>query len=759
MRLFIAEKPSLGREIAANLPGTQEAKKGYIKIGHDNIVTWLFGHIMKMEEPEDINSKYKKWVLEDLPIIPAIWKLVIANEEQYKIIQGLINQYNPDQIINAGDPDREGQLLVDEVLESMTLGNSQVMRLWIQDLSSKGFQRAFESIKSNNEPLYKGMKKSAETRQRIDWLVGMNLSRYFSIMAQKKGLSGVFPVGRVKTPTLALVVRREREIKNFKPVQYFPIIGFFKTLKDETFQAKWVPNQDQLGLDCENRLIDVIKAREITNKVKENKLAVVSGYSVTKKEEKQPGMFSLSKLQLIAGKQYGYDPKDVLEICQSLYEKKITTYPRTDCEYMPENQFEDAAIILDKLKATGCKDIMLWASATDSKIKSPSWNDKKVTAHNAIVPTQEGCNFEDLSKKEQDIYYLIAQNYIAQFLPTFKYLHTKIEINCAEETFVTSGRTIEKLEDKGWKVIYSEDKEKGDEDSEDKTLPILQEGMNIDLIRATIQEKETKPPKRFTTATLVDAMKKITGYVKNPDLKKILRETEGIGTEATRATIIDELLTKNFIQKDKKNIIPTSNAYTLIDALPDEITWPDLTASMEIKLADLQNNKASAENILQDQINEIDKIVAQKDINIDIKNQIICPECKKGIIRKMKGKNGLFWACSCYPECKTSYQDDKGKPNMKPKEKIACPACKTGHLFLRKGKEKGKDFWGCDQWQNGCKATFSDHKGKPQIINCPKCKKGFLKKIKGAKGDFWACSCYPECKTSYQDKKGNPYIK
>ncbi len=701
MRLYIAEKPSMGAEIAKCLTGPVQRKDGYL-ITKDGIVTWAFGHILRQAEPEEYNAKYKNWKAEDLPIIPKQWKMIIDEscKKQFGIIKNLIDK--ADEIVHAGDPDREGQLLIDEVLDYLNC-QKPVKRILLNALDEGSIKKANKDLRDNRDFL--NLKKSALARARADWLIGMNLSRAYTLAARRAGKKGVFAVGRVKTPTLALVVRRERELKDFKPVDYFTIKAIFAHQNGE-FSATWKPKDTQAGLDFENRLIDENIAKVLIGKfAQKTEAGKITAYQKAQKKEAQRLPFSLSSLQVLAGKKYGYDPQLVLDTAQKLYEKKLTTYPRSDCEYLPQSQFSDAKIILQNLYNINEKQLTNWAKKCDLKTKSRAWNDKKITAHHAIIPTKVKVNLMSLTIEERNIYFLIAQAYIAQFYPVHIYDQTKISIEYMQELFVTSGRVVKQMGERniyfliaqayiaqfypvhiydqtkisieymqelfvtsgrvvkqmGWKELYvqnnkekslneddkkedNEEKEeqnslpfmkKGDEveyvkgeydkkstkpptrftsstddkkeDNEEKeeqnSLPFMKKGDEVEYVKGEYDKKSTKPPTRFTSSTLLAGMKDIHKYVKDVEVKKKLKDIYGIGTEATRATIIEDLVKRNFLQLEgkKKYLVPTQSAYILIDALPDEMTYPDSTAVWEDYLHSLSEGQGTIEEFLAKQ--------------------------------------------------------------------------------------------------------------------------------------------------------------
>jgi DNA topoisomerase-3 len=700
----------MAAELSKCLPGPLSRKDGYIITG-GGVITWAFGHILRQAEPAEYDEKYKKWRIEDLPIIPQTWNLLVVDScrKQFAIIENLINQAT--EIVHAGDPDREGQLLIDEVLDYLH-NEKPVHRILLNALDEKSIKKAIATLRENQD--FYNLKQSALARARADWLIGMNLSRAYTLAAQRAGHRTTLPVGRVKTPTLALVVRRERELEAFKPLDYFTVKADFKH-ENGVFTAYWKPREEQPGLDSEGRLADGTVAKALVEKVKSVKTGVVVLCDIAEKKDPQRLPLSLSSLQVMAGKKFGYDPQLVLDIAQTLYERKLTTYPRSDCDFLPESQHSDGAIILENLCVNSQKELAAWASEADRSIQSRAWNDKKITAHHAIIPTTEKCNFASLNDTQKNIYFLIAQSYIAQFFPVHVYSQTKVELDHGSETFTASGRVIVEL---GWKKIFaadSEDKEdKKDEDG--GMLPAMTKGDKADLLGVKADKKSTKPPVRFTAATLLAAMKEIHKYVKNPDLKKQLKDVAGIGTEATRATIIKELIDRRFLQEEKKKkyLIPTESAYLLIDALPDELTYPDSTALWESILHRMAEGSENLAVFLEQQAHFTSNLCnIAKEQNIPLKEGHVCPQCGQGILQLRNGRNGQFWGCSRYPECKGAYDDEQGQPK---KPEHLCPRCRQGSLQLRKGKNG--DFWGCTRFP-ACRATCDDDQGKPRMAAQP----------------------------------------
>lgn len=702
MRLLIAEKPSMGMEIAKVLANKNnkslEHYDGFIKIEND-VVTWQFGHILELKSASELNPQYEKWSFDTLPIIPPNWQRKIKNDcvKQFNIIKKLVE--NADEIIHAGDPDREGELLIRETL--IHLNNTKpVKRILLNALDEKSIIYALNNLRDDNE--FDDLYISAEARTRADWLIGINLTRAYTLLGKNNGLTTSINIGRVMTPTFSLVVQRENEIRQFKATKYYSLSAIFKINQDDIeIQTKLkVPDE----IKENDYVIDKTLIEDIENKFKKNPLAIISNYTVEKKTEYPLLPYSLSELQLVAGKKYNYDPKLVLDTVQSLYEKKLTTYPRSDCSYLPENQFDNATEILNILSNIDDKFKILIKEA-NPKLKSNAWNDKKITAHHAIIPTTKSCDINNLSETEQNIYKLIATCYIAQFYPAYIYNKTDIEINCNDYIFTTTGKTILDL---GWKKLY-----KTINSNEETILPICNKNDKVIFINSKIIEGITKPPKRFTPATLLEAMKKIDKFVKAPEVKAILKNISGIGTEATRASIIEKLLDKNFIIKDRQNLIPTKYGESIYKILPHFLKTPDITAIWENELSKIAAGTGDVQKFLGGQIKIINEAIKQtKSLKLDI-DMPKCPYCHS-ILRPVISKktNLKYWICKNF----STAEDSK---------------CKKG--------------------------IFSDKDDKPVLIHCNKCRKGYMKKnISKDNKIFWGCDNYPKCKNIMSDKNGLP---
>jgi DNA topoisomerase-3 len=542
MRLFIAEKPSVAKAIAGELGETLKGD-GFIQCGSDK-VTWCFGHMLEQASPDEYTpddvprgqSGRKVWRVDELPIIPTTWILKPKDDakKQLAVIGKLIRE--AEEIINAGDPDREGQLLVDEVLEHFN-NNNPVRRFWVSAQDSVSVRRGLAALKDNS--VFASWADAAKARQRADWLIGMNLSRAYTLRAQRGGSRALLTVGRVQTPTLALVVGRDREIEGFKPVPYHTIRAEIQHAGG-AFTAAWRASEDQVGLDPEGRLIDTNIANAIVEKVK-GKTGTIAEYKQEAKKQSQPLAFALSDITLLASNKFGYSAEDVLNACQSLYEThKLTSYPRTDCAYLPESQLADAPRVLEAVKLVS-PELSGIVDGADPRIKSKTWDDSKITAHHGIIPTMHKGSKAGLSDKERNIYELIVRAYLAQFYPLHEYMQTTVGAEIEGETFTASGKVVTR---NGWRDVYQEADDDSDKDQEEgsgQRLPAMKQGDGVTCIQATRKDAKTKPPARFTEGTLTRAMENIHKFVSDPQHKKMLRDGDGIGTSATRASIISEL--------------------------------------------------------------------------------------------------------------------------------------------------------------------------------------------------------------------------
>ena len=602
MRLFIAEKPSLGRAIADVLPKPHKKGDGYISAANGDTVSWCIGHLLEQQQPEAYDPVFKKWSHEHLPIIPQQWKLTVKKQtaKQLGVLRTLIKQ--AEQLVHAGDPDREGQLLVDEVINFLGVTGakkSSIQRCLINDLNPSAVKQSISKLRSNRE--FIPLSTSALARSRADWLYGINLTRAYTLQGQKVGYKGVLSVGRVQTPLLGLVVRRDKAIDAFVSKAFYEVWADLETNNGENFKAKWQPSEQCAKyLDDQGRNLSQALAQNVAGRVSQQP-ALVKSLKREHKKQAPPLPYNLSSLQIDASRAFGLSAQQVLDICQGLYERhKLITYPRSDSRYLPLSHFGQAkkvhSAILSNSQHLGQQGHVFSQTQFDLKYKSKAWNDKKVDAHHAIIPTEKTSNH--LSGNDAKVYALICRNYLAQFLTHHEYYAVRVEVEIAAGLFVAVAK---ELINEGWRCIFlSRSKTSNQDDNSEATqlLPRLDIGQVLKSLQAEVLEKNTSPPKAYTDGSLLAAMTGISAHVSDPQLRKVLRETDGLGTEATRAGIIELLFTRGFLSRTGKTITSTASGRGLIEALPDVATYPDMTARWESELSAISEGKSQYKKLM-----------------------------------------------------------------------------------------------------------------------------------------------------------------
>ncbi|WP_448546430.1 DNA topoisomerase III [Thalassotalea fusca] len=637
MKVYIAEKPSLGRAIAAALPKPHKKQQGFIEVGNGDVVTWCIGHILEQADPDAYDEKYKKWQLDHLPIIPQAWQLKpkFKTKSQLSVIRKLVKQAS--QIIHAGDPDREGQLLIDEVIDFLKVSDAkkkQIQRLLISDLNTPAVKRALNQLKPNLS--FVPLSVSALARSRADWLYGINLTRAYTIQGNKVGYSGVLSVGRVQTPVLGLVVNRDKEIAEFVEKPYFQVAADVTTKTNETFSAMWQPSEAcQPYMDEDGRVLNKKLAENVIGRISDQP-ATVTDIKKENKQQNPPLPFNLSALQIAAANQLSMNAKLVLDVCQSLYEKhQLITYPRSDCRYLPLEHHEQARTILANLASAQLpiSDEIVGANAA---LKSKAWNNSKVTAHHAIIPTEKPLNSATLNNLEKNVYQLIARQYVAQFFPAYTYNHTKLSLTISGGLFTATANVPVQI---GWKQLFNKHRSKEHEDSENEAsdfLPEVSKGDVLHCIQGRLLEKLTQPPKAFTDATLLAAMTGINRYVADKHLKSVLKDTDGLGTEATRANIIELLFKRGFLQRAGKSIHATDAGKGLIAALPEQCTKPDMTAHWEATLNQISEQKANYQGFMTPLTHTLTELVALASNQLPVALKGIKSSQKPAYMKKRK---------------------------------------------------------------------------------------------------------------------------
>lgn len=610
LKLYIAEKPSLGRAIAAALPKPHKNHKTHIEVANGDVVSWCVGHILAQADPHDYDANLQKWSMDTLPIVPQQWQLkpITRTKAQLAVLRKLVNQAS--EIIHAGDPDREGQLLIDEVIDYFKVAKTKkanIKRLLISDLNLTAVKRALNKLQSNQA--FIPLSVSALARSRADWLYGINLTRAYTLQGQKQGYHSVLSVGRVQTPVLGLVVRREQEINQFISKPFYQVLAHLSATQTEAseqqgFTAQWQPSQAcQQYCDENGRVLVKALAENVVSRITDQP-AVVEQVNTEQKQQNQPLPFNLSNLQITAAKKFSMNAKLVLDVCQALYEKhKLITYPRSDCRYLPKEQLKQAPKIIDTLASAGLA-FSEQAKKADISIRSKAWNDKKITAHHAIVPTEKSPKNSRLNSFEKNIYALIVQQYLVQFYPVYQYLQTKVIINIANGLFSADNKVVQQ---QGWQVLFPRSDKAVPENS--AMFAKLSQGQILHCKQGELVEKNTSPPESFTDASLLSAMTGIARFVCDDNVRKVLRETDGLGTDATRAGIIDLLFKRGFLQRQGRKIIATEVGIALINALPEQATLPDMTAQWEAKLTAISEKKASYINFMQPLISTVAEMV------------------------------------------------------------------------------------------------------------------------------------------------------
>lgn len=587
MIVYIAEKPSVGRAVADVLPKPHQKGDGFIKVATGDVVTWCIGHLLEQAEPEAYDPTYKKWSKAHLPIIPTEWQHQVKREtsKQFTVVKKFIKE--ADILVNMGDPDRVGQLLVDEVINHAGVTQAKreaTQRCLINDMNPAAIKKALQDLRPNRE--FIPLATSALARARADWLYGINMTRLCTLLGQEAGYQGVLSIGRVQTPVLGLVVQRDQEIERFISKPFYEVFVILETASKRCFQAKWQPSaacepyQDEEGRVLLKKLAETVLQKVVgqTGQVK----------AVKREQKKQyvPLPYSLSTLQIDAAKRFNLNAQKTLDICQQLYERhKLITYPRSDCRYLPTGHYAERNAVTSAIRKTAVELDKAVVEA-DLSLKSKAWNDSEVGAHHAIIPTSTSMDASRLSREERQIYELIARQYLMQFYPPFVYAEHQIDSEVAGGLFIAKQKSVIA---QGWKALLTSESagaknNQQDADFAPNPLPDVKQGDVLQCVDGQLDEKQTSPPKHFTDASLLAAMTGIARYVTDPEIKKILRETDGLGTEATRAGIIELLFKRQFLTKQGKEIRATEIGKKLINSLPERMVVPDMTAHWEAQL-------------------------------------------------------------------------------------------------------------------------------------------------------------------------------
>lgn len=700
--------------------GVSQRANGFMHDGSDTAITWAYGHLLEQWKPEQYDEALKAWTLETLPISPQAWKYGVkpSAASQFEVVDGLIKKASA--VFIATDFDREGEAIARSLLERANY-RGQVKRVCLTALDEASIRKSLANIREGHEtlPLY----HAALSRQRADWLVGMNISRLYTILARGVGFQETLHVGRVLTPTVALVCQRDREIRDFKPTPYWTVTATVKAQSGQ-FSAQWMP-PDSIA-DHASRCTNRAAAQQCADDIKGTAAAISQAITEPKKEA-PPLPFDLTSLQQYANRRWGYTAQQVLDAAQALYEKhKATTYPRSDCRYLPKSQQEDVPDILAALKASDAGIAALVDGSNPSR-KARVFDDAKVKAHHAIIPTPARVRIAAMSEIEAHLYDAIRRFYLAQFFPEHQYLASTITVECAGHHFVARGSTPT---DAGWKAVFVSEHEINPEDETDledthapeqSTLPPVQRAERVTLTGSDLAEKATRPPAYFTEDALLGAMENIARFVQEEQFKKILRDTTGLGTTATRAGIIQGAVDRGYFERKKRQLRATAKAQALIAVLPPGIKSPGLTAVWEQELEKISTGTVAMADFMSKVTTWICTTVAQlKQAAPELTKpggaiatafasaappSAPCFVCN-GVVRRIKGSNGYFWGCR-ESTCGKTFEDQRGKPvDPAIKQQIAdnapdCPDC-GADMRLRKTKpvpgKRAKNFWGCSDY-------------------------------------------------------------
>lgn len=663
LKIVLAEKPSVGREIARVLK-CKNNKGSYIE-GNGYIVTWALGHLVGLMDPEGYGDKYKKWSMETLPMLPKPMKLTVLKKtsKQYNEVKKQLLRNDVEEIIIATDAGREGELVARWIIDKSGV-RKKIKRLWISSQTDKAILDGFKNLKDGRA--YDNLYKAAVCRAEADWLVGLNVTRALTCKYNAQ-----LSAGRVQSPTLAMIVNREEEIKNFKPEDYYNL----KALTDK-FTLSWVSPKGNSNIFKEE------VAKSILDKTK-NSAGEVIDVTKSRKKKYSPALYDLTELQRDANKIWGYSAKQTLNIMQRLYENyKLLTYPRTDSRYISSDILPT---IPDRLRGISVGEYRVYA---DRLLKQGIKGNKsfvdnsKVSDHHAIIPTEEKLNLGILSSEEKNIYNLVVKRFLSVMLPPYEYEQTTIKVNINGEIFLAKGNTT--LE-KGWKALYQ--REDLDDEEGTQELPKLKVNDKLNIRKIELTKKQTTPPGRFNEGTLLSAMENPHKYINvGKDAAKTLGETGGLGTVATRADIIEKLFNSFVIEKRGKDIYPTSKGIQLIELVPEELKSPLLTAKWEKDLEDISKGKANDKAFIENMKGYATSLVEDvkkgtTKFHHDNQTGKKCPNCGKYML-EVNGKNGRMLVCQDR-EC--GYRE-----NLARLTNARCPECKK-RLELR-GHGEGKIY-------------------------------------------------------------------
>ncbi len=664
--LVLAEKPSVGKELARVL-GSHDRRDGYIE-GSKYIVTWSLGHLVTLADPEFYGDQYKKWDLETLPMIPPKMELVVIKDtsKQFKVVKTLLHSPMVDELVIATDAGREGELVARWIIQKAGF-KKKISRLWISSQTDNAIKEGFSKIRPATE--YENLYQSAYCRAEADWLVGLNVSRALTCK-----FNAQLNAGRVQTPTLAIIVQRENEITKFVPKTFYTITA---NLKD--FNVIWKDKATN-----QSRLFEKEKADAIAAKITGGTAKIIE-VKKEQKSESAPLLYDLTELQRDANKKYSLTAKQTLNIMQSLYEiHKLLTYPRTDSRYLTTDIVPTIPERLKSVSAAGYATHVNTIMKTKITASKRFVDDSKVTDHHAIIPTEQNVNYSRLTNDEKHIYDLVVKRFLAVLSPGFEYEQTSIKAQITDEFFYAKGKIVKSM---GWKNIYSAvDTEESETEPEEKeqTLPNVKFSDTFPVIKVNTGTGKTKPPARYTEATLLSAMEHPGKFIENDEMRTFMDGTKGIGTPATRADIIEKLFNSNYIERRGKDIFPLGKGVQLLELVPEELKSPELTAAWEQKLAAISKGTSKSQVFSTDIKNYVVKLIGNIKVSSasyrhDNLTKEKCPNCDKFLL-EINGKKGKMLVCSDR-EC--GYRQ-----NLSFTSNAKCPNCHKKLEVFGEGEKK-----------------------------------------------------------------------
>ena len=628
-QLVLAEKPSVARDIARVIGANRKAN-GYIE-GDRYVVTWALGHLVTLADPELYDDKYKAWRLEDLPMLPDKMKLVVIKQtaKQYKTVSSLMSRKDIDSLIIATDAGREGELVARWIMMKAHF-KKPAFRLWISSQTDKAIKEGFASLKPAKQ--YDNLYYSAQARAEADWLVGLNVTRALTCKHNAQ-----LSAGRVQTPTLAMIVEREEEILRFKPSDYYTLQAVFKGF-NATFRDK-SGNTRFSSREYVEKIVKALTGRE----------GVVASIERTAKKQNPPAAYDLTELQRDANKLYGYSAKQTLSYMQSLYEMhKVLTYPRTDSRYITKDV---AATIPERLRSVSQGAYQKTAMSLFRKPVNTKYivNDAKVTDHHAIIPTEQSANFAKFTHEERNIYDLVVKRFLAVLSEPFEYDEVKLTINIGGESFYAKGKVVKS---EGWKALYGKsfgDDEEEEAENKAQNLPDLKKGAKLPVLNLKVGTGKTRPPARYTEATLLTAMENPSKQISDKNLKAVIQTTSGLGTPATRADIIEKLFDNFSIERVGKEIHPTAKGKQLIKIVPPDLKSAELTAKWEQQLQNISKGTQDMKSFIAEMkkyASSLVKMVIASDAQYvhDNMTKEKCPDCGKYLL-EVNGKKGKMLIC------------------------------------------------------------------------------------------------------------------